>query len=67
MISQRERKRNRAGNAERIEELRKKIASEEYVYGAIFRIAQVLSNEIMGLPQGGSQDERQWREGRRKA
>jgi hypothetical protein len=62
MIGLKERKRNRASNAERIEELKQKINSEEYLYGAIFRIAQVVSNEIMGLPQSGAQDERQWRE-----
>jgi hypothetical protein len=64
MIGLKERKRNRASNAERIEELKQKINSEEYLYGAIFRIAQVVSNEIMGLPQSGAQDERQWRESR---
>jgi hypothetical protein len=65
MISLKERKRNRASNATRIEELKQKINSEEYLYGAIFRIAQVVSNEIMGLPQGGMRDEQQWRESRR--
>jgi hypothetical protein len=65
MIGLKERKRNRASNAARIEDLKQKINSEEYLYGAIFRIAQVVSNEIMGLPQGGMQDERQWRESRR--
>jgi anti-sigma28 factor (negative regulator of flagellin synthesis) len=64
MIGLKEKKRNRASNAERIEELKQKINNEEYLYGAIFRIAQVLSNEIMGLPQSGVQDERQWRESR---
>jgi hypothetical protein len=64
MIGLKERKRNRASNAERIEDLKQKINSEEYLYGAIFRIAQVVSNEIMGLPQSGAQDERQWRESR---
>jgi hypothetical protein len=64
MIGLKERKRNRASTAERIEELKQKINNEEYLYGAIFRIAQVLSNEIMGLPQSGVQNERQWRESR---
>jgi hypothetical protein len=64
MIGLKERKRNRASTAERIEELKQKINNEEYLYGAIFRIAQVLSNEIMGLPRSGVQDERQWRESR---
>jgi hypothetical protein len=64
MIGLKERKRNRASSAARIEELKQKINSDEYLYGAIFRIAQVVSNEIMGLPQSGVQDERQWRESR---
>jgi hypothetical protein len=62
MIGLKERKRNRASSAARIEELKQKINSEEYLYGAISRIAQVVSNEIMGLSQGGVQDERQWRD-----
>jgi hypothetical protein len=65
MIGLKERKRNRASSAARIEELKQKINNEEYLYGAIFRIAQVVGNEMVGLPQGGMQDERQWREGRR--
>jgi hypothetical protein len=48
----------------RLAELKQKINNEDYIYGAIFRIAQVVSNEILGIPQGGAQDERQW-EGRR--
>ena len=64
MIGLEERKRNKASNAARIEELKQKINSEDYLNGAILRIAQVVSNEIMGLPQGGMQDERQWRENR---
>jgi hypothetical protein len=64
MIGLDERKHNKASNAARIEELKQKINSEDYLTGAIFRIAQVVSNEIMGLPQGGMQDERQWRETR---
>jgi hypothetical protein len=58
----RERKK-RGPNPERVAELKEKIKSEEYLYGAIFRIAQVLSNEILGIPQGGSNDERQWIKG----
>jgi hypothetical protein len=37
----------------RIEQLRKKIDNKEYLYGAIQRIAQILSNEILDIPQGG--------------
>jgi hypothetical protein len=48
----------------RIELLRAKINSEEYLYEAIQRMAQVLSNEILGIPQGGTFYERQ-RKGRK--
>jgi hypothetical protein len=33
--------------------LRQKINSEEYMYGAIQRIAQVLSNEVLKISRGG--------------
>ena len=33
--------------------LRQKINDEDYLYEAIQRIAQVLSNEITGSPRGG--------------
>jgi hypothetical protein len=62
MIDLENKKRKKASSPARIEELKRKINNEEYLYGAIFRIAQVVSNEIMGLPQGGMQDERQWRD-----
>jgi hypothetical protein len=48
----------------RIERLRDKINSEEYLFEAIQRIAQILSNEILGIPQGGMNYERQ-RKGRK--
>jgi hypothetical protein len=35
------------------ENLRQKINNEEYVYGAIQRIAQVLSNELLKISRGG--------------
>jgi hypothetical protein len=38
----------------RIAILRQKIDNEDYLNEAIQRIAQVLSNEILELPQGGS-------------
>jgi hypothetical protein len=41
------------------EELRKKINSEEYLYGAIQRIALVLSNELLKVSRGGIYHERQ--------
>jgi hypothetical protein len=47
----------------RIEILRKKINNEEYLYEAIQRIAQVLSNEILHITRGGSDNE-QWKRGK---
>jgi anti-sigma28 factor (negative regulator of flagellin synthesis) len=41
-------------NNERIDALKKKINNEEYLFEAIHRIAQVLSNEISGVSGGGS-------------
>jgi hypothetical protein len=41
----------------RIENLKKKIHNEEYLYEAIQRIAQILSNEILDIPQGGTYNE----------
>ena len=46
----------------RIELLRKKINNEEYIREAILRIAQVLSDEIFNISQGGTEDE-QWEGG----
>jgi hypothetical protein len=43
-----------------IEFLRKKIDNEEYLNEAIQRIAQVLSNEILDISQGGLVHGRQW-------
>ena len=48
----------------RIELLRKKIDTDTYLYEGITRIAQVLSYEILDIPQGGSYNERQ-RKGRK--
>jgi hypothetical protein len=50
--------------ASRIETLRQKIDNEDYLYAAIQRIAQVLSNELVDIPQGGTYNERQ-RKGRK--
>jgi hypothetical protein len=44
-----------------IEILRKKIDNEAYLNEAIQRIAQVLSNEILDIPQGGLTHGRQWK------
>jgi hypothetical protein len=48
----------------KLETLRKKINSEDYLNGAIQRIALVLSNELLDIPQGGFYHERQ-RKGRK--
>ncbi|GHV87054.1 hypothetical protein AGMMS50255_3500 [Spirochaetia bacterium] len=48
----------------RLEKLRKKINNEEYLNGAIQRIAQILSNELLDTSQGGFYHERQ-RKGRK--
>ena len=46
----------------RLEQLRKSINDKKYMYMAIQRIAQVLSNEIMEMAQsGGTYHERQRR------
>jgi hypothetical protein len=41
-------------SSKRIEILRKKIDNEDYLGEAIQRIAQILSNEILDVPHGGS-------------
>ena len=46
-----------------LEALRAKINNEEYVYEAIQRIALILSNELLDIPQGGRHE--QQRKGRR--
>ncbi|GHT55936.1 hypothetical protein FACS1894109_03540 [Spirochaetia bacterium] len=48
----------------KLERLRKKINNEDYLNGAIQRIALILSNELLDTPQGGSYHERQ-RKGRK--
>jgi hypothetical protein len=61
------RNRKKASGPERVAELKKKINNEDYLNGAILRIAQVLSNDIVGIPQGGEHEERQfvWEDSRR--
>ena len=46
-----------------LEALQAKINNEEYVYEAIQRIALILSNELLDIPQGGNHE--QQRKGRR--
>jgi hypothetical protein len=53
-------RRKRASGPARVAELKQKINNEDYLYGAISRIAQVLSNELLGIPQGVDNDERKW-------
>lgn len=43
----------------RLQALRIKINSEEYLREAIHRIALILSNELLDIPQGGMSYERQ--------
>ena len=38
----------------KLERLRKKINNEDYLNGAIQRIALILSNELLDTPQGGA-------------
>jgi hypothetical protein len=46
-------------SASRIDLLKVKIHSEAYLDEAIQRMAQVMSNEILGIPQGGTVHGRQ--------
>ena len=43
----------------KLEVLRQKISNEEYLHEAIQRIALIISNELLDLPQGGRSYERQ--------
>ena len=43
----------------KLEILRMKINNEEYLHEAIQRIALIISNELLDLPQGGRSYERQ--------
>ena len=43
----------------RLEVLREKINNQDYLHEAIQRIALVISNELLDLPQGGRSYERQ--------
>jgi hypothetical protein len=48
----------------KLEALRQKINNEDYLCEAIQRIALILSNELLDIPQGGGYYERQ-RKGRK--
>ncbi|GMO40234.1 MAG: hypothetical protein Ta2B_20100 [Termitinemataceae bacterium] len=52
-------RRKKSSDPKRVEELKQKINNVEYLDAAISRIAQILSNELLGIPQGGAYDERQ--------
>jgi hypothetical protein len=43
----------------RLEIIRKKINNEDYLHEAIQRIALIISNELLDLPQGGRSYEQQ--------
>ena len=43
----------------RLEVLRQKINNEDYLHEAIQRIALIISNELLDLPQGGRSYEQQ--------
>jgi hypothetical protein len=45
--------------ASRLALLRAKVNSEDYLFEAIQRLAQIMSNEILGIPHGGIFYERQ--------
>jgi hypothetical protein len=41
------------GSFSKIDYLRKKINDNEYLYEGILRIAKILSDELIAVPQGG--------------
>ena len=47
--------------APELEALREKINSEEYIHEAIQRIALILSNELLDIPQGGNHEQQRKR------
>jgi hypothetical protein len=48
-----------ASGLSKLEILRKKINSEDYLHEAIHRIALIISNELLDLPHGGRSYEQQ--------
>ena len=50
---------NEASGLSKLEILRQKINSEDYLHEAIQRIALIMSNELLDLPQGGRSYEQQ--------
>ncbi|MDR2658800.1 MAG: hypothetical protein LBC27_02260 [Spirochaetaceae bacterium] len=57
-------KRKKTPDPVRIEQLKQAINNEEYLSGAIYHIAQIVSNRLLGIQEGGAYDERKL-EGRR--
>jgi hypothetical protein len=51
-------RRKRAPDYLRIAQLKQAINNKEYLSGAINYIAQILSNEILGIRENGAYDER---------
>jgi hypothetical protein len=58
MIAGQTQKRKKTPDPIRIEKLKQAINNKEYLSGAIYHIAQILSNEILGIQEGGNYDER---------
>ncbi|MDR3356777.1 MAG: hypothetical protein LBO04_06270 [Spirochaetaceae bacterium] len=58
MIAGQNEKRKKLPDPLRIEKLKQAINNKEYLSGAIYHIAQILSNEIMGIQDNGAYDER---------
>jgi hypothetical protein len=53
-------RRKRSSDPLKIARLKEKINNEAYLQTAIQRLAQVVSNEYVGLGNGGLYDERKW-------
>jgi len=56
----------RSSNSQRVAELKKMIDNDDYLDGAIDRLANVLTNAILCIPQGGDNGERKWDVGKLK-
>jgi len=52
-------------SSSRLEQLRKRINDQEYMYAAIQRLALVLSNELVSMSQGGGRYNERQRKRRR--
>ena len=53
-----------ASGLSKLEVLRQKINSDDYLHEAIHRIALIISNELLDLPRGGRPYEQRQRKGR---